>query len=270
MSDLTPRGIGDNSKAALLDDLEKLLDFEKPTLDELEEEIGGLVLRRDELLGGVERCPEVIEDDDTGNRAADLARLIGAAISNSETRRLARNEPARQAQALVNSVYSRITTPLSQAKATVLGRLTTYQRAKAAAERERRLEEARRREEEARLARAAAREAEEKARTEAELNKAVVEAETADQATADAILAQQLAAVKPADLSRQRGDFGAVASLRQSWTFDITDLDGLDLDKLRPHIPKAALEQAIRSYIKAGGRSLRGAEIYQTAKTSVR
>lgn len=272
MSNLTPRAavIGDNSGAALLADIEKLLDFTPPTHAELEQEIADLVNRRDELLSGVDRCPETIEDDDTERRATDLARLIGVAVTNSNTKRLARGEPARTAQALVNAVYSRITTPLEQAKNTVLSRLTVYQRAKAAAERRRRDEEAARQREEAERLRKAAEEAEAAAKEEADLRDAIAVDASAQQAEADAAAATRAATAKPADLHRARGDFGAVGSLRTAWTGDITDRETLDLEALRPHIALDALEKAVRAYVRAGGRDLRGANIYQDTRTVVR
>jgi hypothetical protein len=95
------RGIGDNSRHAILDDLQPLMDFMPPSYAELESEVEGLLSRRDQLLDGVSRMPQAIPDEDTERRASDLARMIGAAIRTSETTRMARNEPARQAQALV-------------------------------------------------------------------------------------------------------------------------------------------------------------------------
>lgn len=265
-----PRGIGDNSRAALLADLEKLLDFTPPTYAELEEEIGGLVIRRDELLSGVDRCPEVIEDDDTEKRATDLARLIGAAVSNSETRRLARNEPARQTQALVNAVYGKITAPLTQAKNTVLARLTVYQRAKAAAERRRREEEARLAAEIAEAERRAAEAAEKAAQDERALNEAVAQDAAAAQAEADAAMAARAAAAKPAALHHSRGDLGGRSSLRTIWTGEVVDRDDLDLNVLRAHLSLDELNKAVRSFVRAGGRRLRGAKIYEDIRTIVK
>jgi hypothetical protein len=264
------RGIGDNSRHAILDDLQPLMDFMPPSYAELESEVEGLLSRRDQLLDGVSRMPQAIPDEDTERRASDLARMIGAAIRTSETTRMARNEPARQAQALVNAVYGRIAEPLVRARATVLERLTTFQRAKADAERRRLEEVARKRREDAEQQRREAAIIEKNANTEAEIDLAIGRTDLAAQAEADALQAQQAALAKPAELSRARGEYGATASLRQYWDFSDLDRDNLDLAALRPYIPQAALEQAVRAYIKAGGRQLRGVTIFSATKTAVR
>lgn len=118
---------------------------------------------------------------------------------------------------------------------------------------------------------AAAKRREELAQQEAEAT-ARAAARTMDAATAAedsaAKLAKQAAApVK--DLSRTRGQIGQ-SGLRQSWTFDGYDRAKLDLEALRQHLPDEALQQAIRSFIRAGGRNLRGVSIYEDAKAVVR
>ena len=89
-------------------------------------------------------------------------------------------------------------------------------------------------------------------------------------ASADLVKAAQAAAVKPAELSRTRGDYGAVSSLRTQWVFDEIDRASLDLEALRFHIPADGLEKAVRSFIKAGGRELRGTRIFETTVATVR
>jgi hypothetical protein len=269
MSDTTP-GIGDNSRHAILADLQPLLDFMPPSYEDLETEVAALLARRDQLVEGVARMPDAIEDEDTERRASDLARMIGAAIKTSDTTRMARNEPARQAQALVNAVYGRISEPLTRARNTVLQRLTVFQRAKADAERRRLEDLARTRREEADRQRREAEIIAEAARTEAELDMAMGREDLARQADADALQAQRASEAKPAELSRARGEYGATASLRQYWEFEIEDYDRVNLSALRAHLPRDAIEKAIRSYVRAGGRDLGGVRIYSTTRTAVR
>jgi hypothetical protein len=269
MSDTIP-GIGDNSRHAILSDLQPLLDFMPPAYDELEAEIAALLARRDQLVEGVAHMPEAIEDEDTERRASDLARMIGAAIKVSETTRMARNEPARQAQALVNAVYGRISEPLTRARNIVLQKLTVFQRAKADAARRRLEEVARQQREQAERERLEAEMLAQIAKTEPELDVALGREEMARQTDADADRTERMAQAKPAELSRTRGEYGSVASLRTVWEFSDLDRDNLDLAALRPYLPQAALEQAVRAYIRAGGRTLRGVHIYSSTKTSVR
>lgn len=74
-----------------------------------------------------------------------------------------------------------------------------------------------------------------------------------------------------AELSRTRGD-GSVSSIREEYTGEVADRDKLDLEALRDHIPFEALNQAVRSWVKANdaNRQLRGAMIYQQTMTMVR
>jgi hypothetical protein len=52
--------------------------------------------------------------------------------------------------------------------------------------------------------------------------------------------------------------------------FDEIDREEIDLEVLRFHIPADGLEKAVRSFIKAGGRELRGTRIYETTAAVVR
>ena len=102
------------------------------------------------------------------------------------------------------------------------------------------------------------------------LDVAVQADEAADQAYADSIKAAREAEAKPADFSRTRGDLGSVASLRKFMDFKIEAYDDIDLEPLRPHIPQSAIEQAIRSFVRAGGRELRAVTIFENTQTVVR
>ena len=73
-----------------------------------------------------------------------------------------------------------------------------------------------------------------------------------------------------AELSRTRGELGSVSSLRTDWVHDSVDRSALDLEALRQHIPADALDTAIRSFVRAGGRTLRGARIFEQTPTVVR
>lgn len=238
--------------------------------ERLEDEAASLIERRDELLGSVERCPSDIQDEETAGKVSDLVKLISALHKNSEATRGARKEPFLASGRLVDSFYKKITDPLTAGKQKIEGYLTAYQRRKAEAERKRREEEARRQAEEAeRAAQEAVRRAEALAHVE-DLDVAIEAEEAAKQAQADAEAARKAAEAKPAELSRTRGDFGSVASLRTYWDFADLDRKALDLEMLRPHLPQDALEKAIRSFIKAGGRQLGGVKIFENTHAVVR
>ena len=116
-------------------------------------------------------------------------------------------------------------------------------------------------------AEAARREAEERveaARREAE------EREQAQMAAARAAAREREAAAPVADLSRQRSMAGTTASLRTTVACLGFNRADLDLEPLRPYIPNAALETAIRAFIRAGGRQLAGATIEEVQRSVVR
>lgn len=243
---------------------------EAPLEELLMEESAALRDRRDELLAAADRAPAVIEDEETCGKTADLVRLIAACMKNAEATRVSRKEPFLASGRLVDAHYKRITDPLDKVKRNVETRITGFQRQKAEAERRRREEEARRQAEEAEHQRRAAEDAAAKMREEEDLAGAIEAEDAARQAEADFATAQKAAAVKSAELSRTRGDYGAVASLRTFWDFTDMDRDAIDLDALRPHLPIDAIEKAVRSFIRAGGRKLNGCRIYENTATSVR
>jgi hypothetical protein len=70
------------------------------------------------------------------------------------------------------------------------------------------------------------------------------------EAEARAAVADAIAAAKPADLSRTRGDYGAVASLRTTWEYEVTDFNAVPRQFLvvndlgiRAHIRTRAKDQ---------------------------
>jgi hypothetical protein len=270
-ADLEP-GIGHNRPVGWL----ALDDKGRVTLDAaamreyLLAEIETLADRRDELLGSVARCPIEITDDDTARRVADLIKLIMACVKNAEADRVARKEPFLEGGRLIDGTFKAITEPLDRSKRIVEGRLTTYQREVAAAERRRReAEEQAKREEAAKLAREAA-VALAEMRTEDDLAAAILAERAAGEAAADAEVAARAADANAAEMSRQRSDLGAVASLRTFWDFADLDRGAIDLEALRPHLALDAIEKAVRSFIRAGGRELRGCRIYENTTSQVR
>ncbi|MBV9542225.1 MAG: hypothetical protein JO167_13260, partial [Alphaproteobacteria bacterium] len=60
------------------------------------------------------------------------------------------------------------------------------------------------------------------------------------------------------------------ASLVDNWTFDELDMNTIDLEALRHFIPQTAIEQALRAFIKAGWREIKGARIFNDNKSRFR
>ena len=242
-----------------------------PLQDRLAENHAELVARRDELLAAAERTPETVEDDEMNKRFATLAKLLAALVKKTETERVGEKEFYLEGGRQVDGWFRQITDPVKKAKVSLETRQTEWQRKVAAAERARRAEEERlAREEAERLAKEAAKR-EQEARDAKGLEDAIAAEDAAKQAAADAEVAAKAAAAKPADLSRTRSDEGAVASLRTWWDFRYDSADAfrrdLDLESLRQHLGLDALEKAVRSFVKANGRELRGVEIFENSRT---
>jgi hypothetical protein len=268
-NDLLP-GMGHNLGFVSLDDDGRVLLDSTVMREYLEEEIAALVARKAELLGSVGRVPASVSDDMTAGRVADLIKMIAACIKNAEADRVARKEPFLDGGRVIDGVFRGITEPLMRAKTDVERKLTLYQREVAEAERRRREEVAHQEREEAERQRKEAEAAAAAAATEADVDDAISADALAQQREADAVAAQREAEAKPAELSRQRSDYGAVASLRRFWDMDGLDRDKLDLETLRPFLPLDALEKAVRGFVRSGGRELRGVRIFSNTATSVR
>ncbi len=238
--------------------------------DELANRHADLTGRRDELLEAVERVPETIDDEDAAQRCTDFIKQLDACLKNTKAARVAEKEPYLNGGRLVDGWFAKISEPIDKAKAGLASRYTAFLRKKEEAERRAREEEERKARQEAERARREAEEAAAKAQNEVELDQAIAADEAARAAEAEAAKAEKQAGAKAADLSRTRGDYGAVGSLRTVWTFKDLDRGKLDLEALRAHLPSDALEKAVRSFIKAGGRELAGVEIYEDRTAVVR
>ena len=93
--------------------------------------------------------------------------------------------------------------------------------------------------------------------------------EEADRAEAARLAAEAAEAAKPADLTRTKGEFGGSMRSAPVWLFkpfDKSQLTAADWALIAPHIHQTAVEVALRSFIRAGGRVLEGVEIYEDRK----
>lgn len=228
----------------------------------LAESYKGDVARANDLLEAFDRVPEKIEDEETNKRAADFAKKLASHVRVLENDHKGEKQPYLDGGRAVDGFFKGLADKLKVAKGNVEKRQTVFANAKAAEERKRRDEEAR-----------IARERAEKEAQAALDRAAALPADAADAALDDAIALEDQANVAAeatqasnAELSRTRTDLGVVSSLNTFWDFEIENKDALDLDKLRPYLPMDAIEKATRAYVKAGGRDLNGARIFQNTK----
>lgn len=237
---------------------------------DLKARYGEIAARADELMAAAARVPETVADEEMAGRVGDYIKQVMACVKNAEAARVKEKEPHLAAGRAVDAWFKKITDSLDATKRTVEKRLTVFLRQKEAAERAAREEAARIEREAAEAARREAMAAEQAIRDAATMDEAIAAEERRKKAQADAEKAKKEAEAKAAELSRQRGDMGSVSSLRTFWDFADLDRAALDLEALRAHIPAEALEKALRSFIKAGGRELRGVRIYQNTQAAVR
>lgn len=245
-----------------------------PTPEEIREVLtadhDALLKRRDELIEGFGRSPETVDDSETAGKVSDFVKQIAASIKKTDATRTDAKEPYLAGGRAVDGFFNPIKTDLEKAKAALTKRVTVFQQREADKERRIRAEAEQKARQEAEAAAKAAREAAAKLEQETDLDAAIEAEAAAATAQKAADKAKREADAKAADMSRSRGDYGSVASLRTRWTGEVVAREKLDLEALREHIPADALEKAVRSFVKAGGRNLRGASIYEDTSSVIR
>ncbi len=254
-------GIGDNQPPEDAD----------PLRDRMADIHGALVARQAALLADEAlRVPEIIEDEEGAEKVTDYIKELAGCVKTLEGARVSEKEPFLKSGRTVDGFFKKMTDNLGAVKRGASKVLTVYEREKA--ERERR-----RLDEEARLAREEAERAQQEAEARADaladardLDGAIEAEEQAKQAAADLVQVERDAAVNAAELSRTRSAKGAVSSLRTFWDFKELDRAQIDLEALRHHLPHAAIESAVRAFVKAGGRDLAGVEIFENTASVVR
>lgn len=236
--------------------------------------------------------PTDVPDDATSGKLQDLIKTIDGIGKRAEMTRVGVKEPYLAASRAVDGYFKGIEERLKKARFPVYTRVANYLRAKEAKARLEREAEARRLREAEEEKRREAREAEERAARLREQKRpgAAVEKETlanysrneADTIGAAAIVAEQQAQVKPAELARTRSDEGgALGTLKEVWQFTIEDFDAIPGSPLWPYIPRAAKEQAIRAYMRqnapptqpkdaAPWNPLKGVKFFRTTDAVIR
>lgn len=232
----------------------------------LQDNNAALLAHADALAEAANRIPAEITDDETAGRASDYIKQVTAAAKKLEAVRVSEKEPFLQQGRLVDGFFKKIDLALAEAKQKALRPLDAFTKRKAEDERKRLRDEAE-------AARAKA-EAEQAAAAVLEQQNAITAADDMlTQATITDIGAarlEKLAEAKPAEMSRTRGDEGALASLRTVWVGELENIGALDLEVLRHLISPDAYQKAINAYVRAGGRELRGAKIFEQSTTVVR
>lgn len=223
----------------------------------LADRFAALTARTAELRASFDKVPPNIEDDATQAKVGDLGKLIIKASKAAKDAHKAEKEPHLEAGRQVDAFFlAGMVKPLDELKGDLERRSTAYLRRKEAAERARR-------EAEERAAREAAEAAAAQAKTEDDLTDAIAKEDAAERAA-------EAASAPVADLVRTHGAMGSVTTARKEWFAEIEDFDAIPLDNLRAFIGRDEIQRAVKAYVRAGGRSLRGVRIYEDIKAGFR
>lgn len=239
-----------------------------PLRDILAENHASLLREVEALADRANAAPRQINDDADFDTVGTLAKDAGALVRRVDGFRKTEKEPYLQAGREVDGFFGAMTDRLDRIKAAFQKIADDHMRAKAAEERRRREEEARKAREEEERQREIARRAEEANRAKtAEKHDA-----KADALAEKAAIAEASAQASAADLTRTRTASGTLATARTEWAFEITDVDAIPLDKLRPYLPRAEIEKAIRAYVRfhKDAAPLAGVRIFEDVRASFR
>jgi hypothetical protein len=218
-----------------------------------------------ELEKATAESPLVIEDDADMETVNALAVKLGSASKRCDVLRDDTGRPHLEAKRVIDGFFKGFMARADKAQAMLAARATAYLRKKAAAERAKREAEE-----------AVAREAAAKAQREAaaavkagDAEKAALAQAKADEHESCADQAADAANAKPSELARTQTGAGS-STLEERWSFEITDINTIDLNALRPFLPQTAIEQSLRAFVKSGRRQIAGARIFPDTKARFR
>lgn len=239
--------------------------------DRLQEEHADLLATAEKLAHQLANMPARIAAEDQRHKASEFAaRSLGETAKRLEEAHKAEKEPFLVAGKTCDRILLQPAKLLRDGKQRVERLIGAYLAEVAERERLAREEAARLEREEAERKRREAEEAAAQAETEEALEAAIQAEEEAAEAHYTADIKEQAAQASNPDLTRAVSTGGVLSSLKTEWQCTGFDRPTLDLEPLRPYLPQAALEQALRAYVKAGGRSLRGAVIREVPKATIR
>lgn len=210
--------------------------------------------------------PSVVEDDEDLAIITRNGTSVIALLKRIETSRKEQVKPFQDAESTVNDFLKReLPNRLNTIKTALESLSTAYQRKKA-------VREQKARDQQAEAARQLAAEA--AAKVAQAVKTGDVQAATAavtesNSLTAFANKATAAAAAPVNSMAKFSTDAGS-ASLVDNWTFEELDLDQIDLNALRPFFVRAAVEAALRQFIKSGRREINGARIFNDNKSRFR
>lgn len=216
------------------------------------------------LLDDAALMPEKLDTEEQSREASDLVKRINEHRKVAEDAHSVEKEPYLRGGQAVDAFFKKPIADLKAAAAGLKDKIGAYL-TQQEIERQRKL-----------------REEEDKKRKEAEAEAAKALELAAEGKKEAATLAEHKAhnAEVQADKLEKKLDSGAsetkvkgdagTASLRKTWVGEVVDRTQLDLNPLRQFISDESLQKLVTAYVKAGGRELAGAKIYEKTDAVVR
>lgn len=216
------------------------------------------------LVASAANIPAEFDDEENAQKVTTFIKQVTVCKNALEDARKTAKEPSLLEGRMVDTFFKAHDTSLSKVIADAKIPLGKFTDKKIQAERQRLLEA----------------EAAKKAEAEAMMTVAVAVASTdigaGEMALDDALMAEadagklKVASEAKTGLGSVRTEDGATAYVKKTTVGEIEDINKLDLNALRLLIPLPALQTALNAYIRAGGRELAGAKIWEKSETVVR
>ncbi|CAM5656194.1 hypothetical protein MAUB1S_11411 [Mycolicibacterium aubagnense] len=232
----------------------------KDRFADLMDEAEAIATRANNAKDGLEEGK--VDTDDQSKLLIEIGLDASKLAAKLDKKRLETTQPLRDEVDETNEFFNTIGSRMKRVKSAFESLVGAYDTAKREAEK-----------------RAAAKAAEEAA---AEAKRKLDEAAAAGHSIESEVILQEAARAEhraqhlagqalSAGTGPTRTDAGTV-SQRTNWVFRIKDASKIDLNKLRPHIPIADIEKAIRAHIRANRDTvpLKGVEIYPDTKATFR
>jgi len=241
-----------------------------PLQDRLTEDYATLTARRDELIARMPNVPAVIEDEKTCEDVSDFIKQLKLAAKVADGHRSDEKQPHLDANKTIQSFFMDVVDPLKAAAKKLEFRTKAYNEIKLEAERKAARERERiAREEAEELARKAA-EAEQGATNDEQIADAIIAGEEAEKALATADNAEKATHDTVNNMSRTRSEAGTTSSLSTFWNFRNLNMAEIDLEALRLYINREPIEKAVKIAIRHGVRNIKGVDIFEDSRSTVR
>jgi hypothetical protein len=202
------------------------------------------------------RAPETIADDDTAQKAADMAKQLKSGMDVAEAKRVDAKKPFDELAAVPHGLFGKVRDDFKNWRLTIIGRADAYQAAKRDAERKRLADEAA------------------KKRAEAEALAQQGQMEAAAEVAEKAAVVEQKAAAPSAGATT--GSLGGSFGSRTTWTFSIEDKSKIPLEYMEPNLVAIGAAKNAANAAKKLEKGkvytdiIPGVRIYETTSTTAR